>query len=69
MSDYDNEEFEYTDNGAFTQCVPYHVCKGDNLESIARKFNVHMEFLKGFNPLIRSDCDLKEGMVISIPSI
>lgn len=50
-----------------TELVPVEVYDGDTLESIAQDFSSTVELIKAANPTIKSNADLKEGMMLKIP--
>ena len=49
------------------ELVPVEVYEGDTLESIAQDFSSTVELIKAANPSIKSNADLKEGMMLKIP--
>ena len=52
---------------AGAELVPVEVYEGDTLESIAQDFSSTVELIKAANPTVKSNADLKEGMMLKIP--
>lgn len=55
------------DTPSSTELVPVEVYEGDTLESISQDFSSTVELILQANPKIKSNKDLKEGMLLKIP--